>query len=242
MLPAEVQTASEFAAPTAPPPGVSGGFLKYNATPEAYSRTGGNGSLPVRRATLQHGGQEMAEERQTKVCKVCYEQIDARAKKCPFCRQYQEPFVFFTLHPALVMWLFVLPLVALYAFMGLWLYRSFSTGEDFARHEGELRVISSNMAWAEDESAPAIWVVGELENSGNVPWTDIQIEVQFTDRAGRLVDKDTKPDRGTVPPHRRAPFMVATIPGLPRDNYAACKVYVRWAKDARKSWFFGLGD
>jgi len=179
----------------------------------------------------------MTEERHTKVCRFCYEQIDARAKKCPFCRQYQEPLVFLTLHPTLVMWLMLLPLAALWGGMLFLTYRALSRGEGFAKHQGELRVISSSMAWLEDESAPAIQVTGELENLGSVPWKEVQIEVQFTDSSGHLVDKKTETDRGTFPPRSRVPFAVTTIPNLPKVNYAACKAYARWAKDARSSWF-----
>jgi hypothetical protein len=179
----------------------------------------------------------MTEERQTKTCKVCYEPIDARAKKCPFCRQWQGPLHVLVIHPSLVMWLGLLPVVALYVLICLGLYRWFSTGQSFARHEGELRVVSSKMAWVDDESAPYIQVIGELENLGSVPWEDIQVEVQFTDSSGRLVDKDTNVDHATIAPHKRAVFTVWTNPHLQRGSYATCNVFVRWAKDARSSWF-----
>jgi hypothetical protein len=178
----------------------------------------------------------MAEERQTKTCKVCYEQIDQRARKCPHCRQGQHPLTVITFHPAVVMWLFAMPVLAV---CGLAIYMfstAMSPSEYFAKHEGQIRVLRSEMLWEEQGTTPIVAVVGEIENDSSLPWQWIEIEVQFWDSAGRLVDAFSDLHWATVLEHARSDFRVASSAYLPRESYAEYKASIRSARDARDRW------
>lgn len=79
--------------------------------------------------------------------------------------------------------------------MVVWLPSPFNRGEDFAPYRDQVKIISSQMSFSDTEDGPKISVVGVLRNDSPLAWKQIQLEVQFTDSAGELID--VARDRGS---------------------------------------------
>jgi len=178
----------------------------------------------------------MDEGKPTKTCRLCYMQIDARAKKCPYCRQWQHLLFLVTLPPQ-VEYAVLLGIVALS--MGTLLLTAYRIGrppEDFTKHAHELSVAESRMDLWELDGALHLSIVGKLKNDSSLPWQDAELECQFYDAEGRLVDVMQAEHSGTVPARGEAFFSLSLDPDLPREAYAQHKVVLRFARDARSRW------
>ncbi len=89
------------------------------------------------------------------------------------------------------------------------------------------------MLHGHDSDGPTVAVLGLLRNDGDVDWTDVQIEAQFFDADGRLVDTATEFfHRGHVLAGREVAFRVGLASEHPPEDYASYAVFIRHAKDS----------
>lgn len=177
----------------------------------------------------------MTQERQTKLCRTCYEPIDQRAKKCPYCRMQQTRWAI-AFHPAVVA-AAVLVCLLLLAALAFGLMGPLRKGEDFAKHQGEVEVLKSEMLYDALEDHRIVGVVGELKNNSDIPWERVQIEVQFMDQEGRLIDTVTDVlFSGEIRPGATRFFRASQPAYLPKERYASYEVRVTGARDARSFW------
>jgi hypothetical protein len=116
----------------------------------------------------------------------------------------------------------------------IWLGRVFSPGRDFEPFRTQIVVESSSMHFGQTTNGNFISAIGTLRNDSPHAWKEIQIEAQFYDTNGRLIDTRTESRFGQVlPPGNAQAFRIRTPADKPELSYAGHKVFVRSAKDAR---------
>ena len=105
--------------------------------------------------------------------------------------------------------------------------------------KGQVKVASSKMLFGRsDKDGPVVCVIGILKNDSDVGWKEAQLEAQFYDRTGQLIDVGTDQWQRVifqVPPHGECAFKIRLPADHPTDSYASYKLFVRSAVDAR-SW------
>jgi len=81
---------------------------------------------------------------------------------------------------------------------------------------------------------PTVSVIGMMQNSADFPLDDLQLEAQFFDQDGELLDVGTHSRYSeTLPANGEAAFKVYVYAARPEEDYASFKISVRFAEDAR---------
>ncbi|HEY3760486.1 MAG TPA: FxLYD domain-containing protein [Verrucomicrobiae bacterium] len=169
----------------------------------------------------------------TKTCPLCAEPVNAAAKVCPHCRHWLKkwsiPSPYFSGIVAMTVW--ILAMVALMAFME----KAFGPKTDFAEYHDQISVLNSQFSQQMRESNLWNTVVGTLTNSSKASWKDVEVEAQFFNKSGTMIDAITVKDNYigiVILPHGEAAFKIDGRAVCPAIDYATNKLYVRWAKDA----------
>jgi len=177
-------------------------------------------------------------ESEKKTCLVCFMEIPAQAKKCPYCLESQYKWTMRPFHPLLVQ----IPFIAVFLAMMFWLGTMFKTmnpdGVTFSSAQDKVSVENAFMAFGEDECCKdgkfqSVAVIGTLKNSSPVSWKDLRLEVQFFDKDGKLSDAVQQGQYSYfLPGNGEAKFKVSARREFPKESYASFKVRVMNAKDA----------
>lgn len=174
---------------------------------------------------------------ETKICPQCAETIKAAAKKCPRCRSgliKTKTTGWFELGAS--GFLFFAPLILL-----AWLVRGLNEpGETFDQHRSQIIVTNTTTHYSRSDNANIIAVVGYLVNESSFSWKSLQLEAQFFDANGKLVDTKTETlPYQELPASMTQAFRIRAVAATGEEHYASHKVVVRAAKDARKFWNAG---
>lgn len=165
----------------------------------------------------------------TKVCRMCYKEIDSRARICPHCRRWQSILWKLLWVAGLVM--LAVPVCAL-LLGGLGLYRIYDEGERFSDYLDPIAVVSSEFKFGERKDRATVAVVGKVKNNSDIAWKNIQFEVQFFNREGKMVDTEHKGSFSMVLlPDRVNSFKVSFAREFPVSEYASHAVRVTYARD-----------
>ena len=169
---------------------------------------------------------------ETKTCPHCAETIKAAAKRCPRCRtgliktknaKWLELGVFY--------FLICTPIL-----LAAWWMREINEpGEPFDSYRSQIIVTNTTMNYSRSDNTNIIAVVGYLVNESSLAWNTLQVEAQFFDINGILVDTKTEilPSQ-ELPASMTQAFRIRTAASTSGEQYANHKVFVRTAKDARK--------
>jgi hypothetical protein len=177
----------------------------------------------------------MREEHATKVCRICYEVIDERAKRCPHCLQWQSKSALLRYSPVVSGLLLMALLIAAWVVMGSLLVRAFRGSTDYVVYQGQLQVVESRMLFGESAKGPVVFVVGTIKNTSAAEWKDIHLQARFKDPEGKLIDvKAESTYSRRIMPHGEMAFKAAGPAELPKERYAAYEVGVVSAEDARR--------
>ena len=138
------------------------------------------------------------EERQIKLCKSCYQEIDLRAKKCPYCQSRLTNFSIITNHPLFGILLMLLIMLGWYIFY-LELGKKFEENIFDSRKEFSLDsglIIKSHHGWkpADDQFS----VIGVVANKGKDAWDSLDLEVELFDKDGNFVYECSEYLHGTL--------------------------------------------
>src|SRR6266567_6846968 len=141
----------------------------------------------------------------TKVCPMCAESIRVAAKLCPHCRHWQSRWAFLTggywWMPLIIMAFALAPLVLVEHF--------FDPDRDFAPFHDQIVVTDSQVHYSQTEKGAFIAVVGMIKNNSKFSWKEVELEVQYFDKDGKLID--TKSDReynATILPQGERAFRI----------------------------------
>lgn len=182
----------------------------------------------------------MTQDREWKTCPICYEDIDARAGACRYCGHPQSKLATWILRWAslfaALLLIFPVVIVGFLVWSGHALH---DRGEDFNPYRDQVKVVSSEMGFEDTEHGPVVYVLGKVTNDSSIPWEGIEIEVQFMDRSGKMIDTTREHldvHASTVLPGDESGFEVRDRRDFAEERYASHKVFVRFAKDARGRW------
>jgi len=180
----------------------------------------------------------MAEERATKVCRICYEPIDARAWRCPHCLQWQSKGAILRHSQALSVFIFAVLFIAGWVFAVSLLEQTLRGPTDYVVYEGQLQVSDSRMLFGESPKGPVVFVVGMIKNTCGVEWKNIEVQARLKDSEGKLIDVKTEVTYSRrVMPHGEMAFKAEGPVELPKERYAGYEVSVVSAEDGRRGFW-----
>jgi hypothetical protein len=170
----------------------------------------------------------------TKICYQCGEEIKEIARKCPHCQSWQTGIGAAMANPAKAALLAIVPMLFILLWSWFWIGPRRDKNE-FEKHRAEVTVTSSKMTWSKEEDGNFISIIGTLKNDGNVKWNNLQLEAQYFNPAGILID--TQSDRNydiILLPHSEHAFRMRDYADKPASEYATHKVFIRDAENAAK--------
>jgi hypothetical protein len=165
---------------------------------------------------------------------MCAETIKAAARVCPCCQTRQHRLAVWGWEVAAGLVLVVFAVLFTLLCERLFSDDSSTFGREFAGHREELQVV--NPAVTSSGKRPDFWLVGCVTNRGNRPWRVHDVEVQFLDAKGKLVDVHHAGVEPTfvVQPQRELAFR-ARLDGLASTNIGSgLLVRVQTATDGRR--------
>jgi hypothetical protein len=170
---------------------------------------------------------------ETKVCPHCAETIKAAARVCPNCRYWQKTWSLY--NPKLLTALGFVVLMGCGAIMGILVDSITGQGKDFARYRDQIEVVTNAMSYSRTNVDPYITTIGLIMNRSEFGWKEVQLEAQYFDASGKLIDTGVSRNFETeLLPHGEAAFRIRILADKPESSYASEKVYVRSAKDGRR--------
>ncbi len=118
------------------------------------------------------------------------------------------------------------------AVVGIAIERMLPSEKPGAVYQGQLRLVQTDMIPGKLGSQPVLAVVGTIRNVSEETWSSPQVEVQFKDADGRLVDTATHLayDRMILPAGEIG-FKMTLAPELPLDRYHSWQVVLRSARE-----------
>lgn len=178
------------------------------------------------------------EQSETKSCPMCCMNIPAAAKKCPYCRHPQGKLNSIILHPAIGMLFVIIPMIVICSLIGLRFEGMFSDGEKYSDHPNALTVVDSKMSfgekWCDDQARETVVVLGTIENSSDIVWDDINLEVKFFDANDELIDAVQQQMYYSVVPSRdQATFKINADKQFPKEKYVSHSVRVLFANEKK---------
>jgi len=172
-----------------------------------------------------------------KICKVCFMDIPAKARKCPYCQHWQDKWSLVIFHPLFAVIPTLVLFLVLFGALGTMFKTTFSEGEPFSKHQNDLTLVDTEMVFGEiggEKPASTVAVIGGIRNSCGVPWKDVALEGRFFDKDGRMVDVVQQQKYSfVVPANGEAAFKISFAREFPQEKYAGFKVRVISAKDQR---------
>ena len=181
----------------------------------------------------------MAENEQTKVCPLCAETIKVAAKICPFCRSRQSRFT--VIKGELAGAFMVIVLLGLLIAANSLLFpddSDLASERDFVRHRNELRVVRTTLEVVGKQMQ--FWLSGFVTNNGDRPWRVHELEVQFLDSQGNLLDVQHRTfnqmNAFVVQPNSEHAFRIDLYNVSSSVTGVVQKVRVESATDGRKNY------
>ncbi len=167
---------------------------------------------------------------QAKTCPYCQQDIPPDAVKCHHCREWVKrrfPLkrVFLWAPLGLALW------VGLVALMPLLMDRVAFRERKYWQYPDAMKIVSHH-ASHDEEGRPS--VMGTIRNVSAIPWEHVNIQVDYFDHAGRLVDSTDDSSWETLPPGRQRNFKVAFGKKQRGLQYHHYRVYVAGADDASR--------
>lgn len=176
------------------------------------------------------------DETKKKTCKMCFQEIDRRAKKCPYCHHLQSKFQspLFTIAIPIV-------IVATAAYLFTWfIYYNYmiKSRKSFSQYQDQIVITNTELKFGVDKCDGAtVAVLGKMTNNSDVSWDRIQIEVQFFDSNKKLIDTAQEMDyQFMAPANSTVPFKVSMKREFPEEQYDSFNVRILFAKE-RAKWF-----
>ncbi len=169
------------------------------------------------------------EDQSTKICKMCCQQIDQQARKCPFCHHWQNKIATALSHPLTAVIPIMIPLMIIFLFIP---FKMFNPGEKFSLHKDRVQIIQSKLEFVENKCGATLVVLGKIRNDGELSWEEPQFEAIFFDNNHKLFDteQDEKYDF-LIPPKIEIPFKLTFSRDFPEERYSSFEIKIIDAKE-----------
>ncbi|MFA5239186.1 MAG: hypothetical protein WC476_05690 [Phycisphaerae bacterium] len=170
-----------------------------------------------------------------KKCRLCKKEIAADAKKCPYCKSFQNwlcsPSVIIT--AGLLTYLLFMFMFS-FMFAGI-LSDIYNEGEILAAHPDALEITESKLTFGEKECGPTVVILGKIHNKSKINWNSIHFEVNCYNSKGELIDTAQDDDYSfTAPAETSVSFKASFVREFPEADYKTHEVKVVYAKDANR--------
>ena len=110
----------------------------------------------------------------------------------------------------------------------------FDPGKSFEKYKELVKITNTNLTFGQTDCGPNLVVLGTFKNNSDVTWKDLQLEVQFFDKEGKLIDTGQKNEYSFVLQAKsEAPFKVSLKKEFSTEEYVSHSVKVLTAKDAK---------
>lgn len=168
----------------------------------------------------------------TKPCDLCAEPIRVAAKVCPYCRSFQSRW---RLKKQIEQWSSLVLLLMMGVGFMIFLGTIFSPGRNFEEYKDQLTITESEMHFSQTTNGNFISTIGQIKNNSPYAWKDLQIEVQYFNNNGHMIDTRTEEryseiiSAGSI-----EAFRIRGPADKPEAAYSTQKIFVRSAKDSRK--------
>ena len=173
-----------------------------------------------------------------RICPFCAETIEVKAKLCPHCHQWLTWKS--VRHPLISMLVHVVPVTVVWILLGVTAMSSFDRMMNpkpyYSEFPNSLKILQSQMNWAQTGDGLRIYITGVLTNTSPVVWRDAEFDCRFFDSHGAMLDACIGRSYSTVLACDDSAFRVAIIPIAPTNDYATFKVFVGSARNL-KGWF-----
>ena len=127
----------------------------------------------------------------TTVCKMCYMEINSKAKKCPYCQHWQNKWSMITFHPLFAMIPGIIIIIVVFGFLGKMFQTTFSKGEPFAQYAYSVSITNTEMVFGvsgREHKSATVGILGKIRNDSALSWKDFKMEARFFDKKGKLID------------------------------------------------------
>jgi len=173
-----------------------------------------------------------------RICPFCVESIEAKAKVCPRCHQWLTLKSF--RHPLVMMLAHVVPMTAVWIVFAALMFSSIDRLQNpkpyYSEFPNSLKVLESQMNWAQTKDGLRIYITGVLTNASPVGWKDTELDCRFFDSHGAMIDASVGRNYGTVLSCDDEAFRVAITPIAPTNDYASFRIFVGNARNT-KGWY-----
>lgn len=180
------------------------------------------------------------ESESTTICKMCYMDINPKAKKCPYCQHFQYKWSKVAFHPLFPLILMIIVMViAIPAIIKIF-QPIFYEGEPFSLYSSAVSVVETKMVFgtsASEHKSPTVVILGKIQNDSPISWEDVRIEATFFDKDGALIDATQKEEYSFLVNARDSgTFKLSFNREFPEVQYVSFKVRIISAKDERKKF------
>jgi len=172
-----------------------------------------------------------------KNCAMCFQEIDARAIRCPFCRTWQKKIGTLIHHPAVIMVVTAIPIFLVYIFLSYFTAKMFTTGESFDLHREDLVIKNTELKYGENSCGATVVILGEVHNKGDISWKEIQLEANFFNKEKKLIDTDQNKKYSFVALKKStSPIKFSIKREFPVEYYNSYEIKVISARDVTSSF------
>ena len=171
----------------------------------------------------------MAENVQTKVCRLCAETIKVEAKVCPYCCGSQKRFFYisqYNLQAISAVFFFLASL-----FLVFWI---FGTSRQYSPNLHEITVLSTQLGVEANSDRTNVVVSGVLTNASNYSWKLTGFQIRFFDAAGKTIEVGNAGSEYmnlNVLPHSDLSFHLSLYSFIKIPIHASCKMTVTEARE-----------
>ena len=157
----------------------------------------------------------------TKSCLVCFESIDARARKCHHCREIQSKATAWAHHPAAITAFLVLVGLLL-----IWLVFSVTRKVQQPSFVGKLVIGASTLKVSRVEEQVRLSCLAPVRNSDSGIWSGASLQAEFLDAQGKVIDVHHGRGDFKLFPGMEATARVSGAANAASDEYSSCRLAI----------------
>jgi len=163
-----------------------------------------------------------------KTCKMCFKEIDERAKKCPFCQHWQTKLQSFYRNPASA----IIAAIAIMAF-GSWFIDSlFSPKHDFESFKNKIEITKNSIEFGNNSCGQTVAILGSIKNNSQIDWRAVKFEIVFYDNDNNVTDTEQIEKYSfSLPANEEVPFKLSMKKEFDDTRYIGHRIRIISARE-----------